>query len=87
MCVSDPCRSILNADGCGSFQIEMSRKSIKRIKLESDGLKLQSSSPLEELTSRPSSPEKGVRTLQSNAPLVNTDDFLITRVLLIYFHL
>ena len=51
----------------------MSRKSIKRIKLETDGLKLQPSGSLEELSSRPSSPEKGLRTPQNGAALVNLD--------------
>jgi hypothetical protein len=55
-----------------ALQIEMSRKSIKRIKLEADGLTLQPSGSLEELPSRPSSPEKGLRTPQSGAPLVNS---------------
>lgn len=44
------------------FKIEMSRTSIKRIKLEADGLKLTHSGSNEELCSRPSSPDKSLRS-------------------------
>ncbi|KAF9534699.1 hypothetical protein CPB83DRAFT_780431 [Crepidotus variabilis] len=53
--------------------IEMSRRSIRRIKLEADGLKLPSASPSGEVYSRPASPEKGFRTPQQGGTPVTKE--------------